>query len=70
MTPLYIAAQRNNTAVAKLLIERGAIVDAMLDDGATPLCVAAVHNSTETAELLLVHGANVNHAMYVLRTRL
>lgn len=56
-TPLYIAAQNGQTDVARLLIERGADLEAANNImGLTPLHVA----KPAVAELLLEHGANVN----------
>lgn len=60
-TLLHIAASRNRVAVVKLLIERGADVNAK--GGwwvVTPLHWAADNGHTEIVRLLIKHGADVN----------
>lgn len=44
---------------AKLLLDRGADIDARDDDGETPLMVAAAFGRTGTAEILLERGAQI-----------
>ena len=59
-TPLYWASYMNRIAIAKLLIERGADVEAKDNDGGrTPLHFAANWNRIETAKLLIERGADV-----------
>lgn len=60
-TPLHYAAEDGYTAVARLLLDRGANVN-MPDGyyGRTPLYDAARHGRTPTAELLLDRGADIN----------
>ena len=64
-TPLHIAAIFSRYEIAKLLISKGADVNARNDDGFTPLHQAA-YSFTEgpqkirTIELLISKGANVN----------
>ncbi|MGA3165950.1 MAG: ankyrin repeat domain-containing protein [Terriglobia bacterium] len=74
LTPLHTAATacrsrlgppfddpRKAKAVAELLLEKGADVNARGGDrGWTPLDMAATSGCTEVAELLLAHGAEVN----------
>lgn len=55
LTPLEIAAERNQLGVMGLLIERGADVKA-----GRPLWLAAYHDHREAAELLLKHGATLD----------
>jgi hypothetical protein len=59
-TPLLIAATFGRVETAKLLIEKGANVNAKSNDGATPLHGAAFFCRTEIVKLLLSHGADVD----------
>ena len=64
-TPLHLAAIFSHYEIAKLLISKGADVNARNDDGFTPLHQAAYSFSTgpqkiRTIELLIAKGANVN----------
>jgi ankyrin repeat protein len=54
---LHIAAYYGNTAIAELLIEAGAALDATNSGGLTPLYYAALYNRLETSALLLAHYA-------------
>lgn len=56
-TPLMMAAMKNNIAVCKALIERGAAIDR---PGWTPLHYAAAGNSLPVLRLLLAEGAAVD----------
>lgn len=60
-TPLFLAAQRGDIRIAKLLLSRGAVVDSrntfLLD---SPLHAAAEQDHTEMARLLLANGADPN----------
>jgi ankyrin repeat protein len=59
-TPLHLAV-RSNKNIAKLLLTKGAEVNAKDDDGMTPLLVAAWRNGRKAVvALLLAHGADVN----------
>lgn len=58
ITPLGWAALNGQTEAAKLLIEKGADVNAQNRDGATPLHSAAFLGRTETVKLLLEKGAD------------
>lgn len=57
--PLHEAAEFGHMEVCKLLIERGAKVEAESWDG-TPLCKAAKEGHHEIVALLLANGANPN----------
>ncbi|MEW6360076.1 MAG: ankyrin repeat domain-containing protein [Planctomycetota bacterium] len=60
MTPLFYAIGPMHQDVVKLLIERGANVNAKSSEGQTPLHFAARWNSRDAAILLISKGAEVN----------
>ena len=67
-TALYVASSRGLAEVVRLLINRGANVDAKCDGWEefgyvmwTPLDVASYHGRQEIARVLLEHGADVNY---------
>lgn len=63
--PLVIAAHTGNTAIMKLLIEKGADVNAINFNpfgGETALMLAAKEANLEIVQLLLTHGADANIA--------
>ena len=60
ITPLAWAALNGKTEAAKLLIEKGADVNAQNRDGATPLHAAAFLGYPEMAKLLIEKGADIN----------
>ena len=56
-TPLHAAANAGNVAIAKLLLDKGAVLDdADNRSGVTPLMVAGERNHLELAEFLLAQG--------------
>jgi hypothetical protein len=57
-TPLHYAASKGQLETAKMLIRRGAIVNAPGPDGTTPLMMAALWGKADTVQLLLSHGAD------------
>lgn len=60
-TALHMAARSNHMPVVKLLVARGADVNAVTDDGSTPL-MKAVYNkdlATDALRYLLDHGADI-----------
>src|SRR5262245_1743987 len=59
-TPLYYAVNKQHLDAAKLLIERGADVNAGTKIGDTPLMAAVARKRIEFITLLLAHGANPN----------
>ena len=64
VTALSWAALLDNTEIAKLLIAKGADINAKSRDGSTPLHSAAFLGHTEIAELLIQKGAKVNPKNY------
>ncbi len=62
MTPLMMAAYDGYTEIAKLLIEKGAEVNAKggVDMDMTPLIYAASQDRIDMVKLLIENGANVN----------
>lgn len=56
-TPLHLAAQRWDIAMADLLVTHGADVNARRLDGATPHTVAALQGNVDVANWLLENGA-------------
>ncbi|MER9681779.1 ankyrin repeat domain-containing protein [Mesorhizobium sp. M0184] len=57
ITPLHVAAEENQTAIAELLISHGAQVEAIQEYGYTPLSRATFYQSTDVMVLLKKHGA-------------
>jgi len=59
-TPLYYAVSRQHVDAAKLLIDRGADVNAGSKVGGPPLMAAVAKSKLELITLLLAHGADPN----------
>lgn len=59
-TALHIASRQGNFEIAKILIENGADVDAVDNEGWTPLMRSSLAKSPETVNLLLLRGAKAN----------
>jgi cytochrome c len=59
-TPLLYALNRQHLDAARLLVERGADVNAVSKLGGSPLMVAVAKNRLEFITLLLAHGADPN----------
>ncbi len=59
-TPLHVAAACNSLKVGKLLIAKGALVNAKNADMESPLFMAAMTNSEEMLELLMANGADID----------
>jgi len=68
-TALHAACENGHTEVARLLVDRGAEVNATTD-GVTPLIFAAAKGDKKTVELLLSKGAHVNAKSRLGRTPL
>lgn len=60
VTPLHSAAASDNTEICRLLLEKGADVNACQQGGFTPLHAAAQNGNTEMVRLFLAQGADVN----------
>lgn len=60
MTPLNLAALNGNAEIARLLIERGADIQAGDADNSQPIHCAAISGNVAIAEMLLESGANIN----------
>lgn len=60
VTPLASAAAARQIGIARMLIARGANVNAQAENNLTPLHEAAANGDIELATLLLEHGANIN----------
>jgi ankyrin repeat protein len=62
VTPLLYAAASNNDVVLKYLIQKGANLEAVDDNGLTAVHYACLNSSVDALRLLLAKGANVNAA--------
>jgi ankyrin repeat protein len=68
-TPIAIVAgddtyggEGKRLEIVKLLLEKGAIINARTNEGVTALMAAAIHGNTNTVKFLLDNGANPNIA--------
>jgi ankyrin repeat protein len=59
-TPLHLAATHCHMDAAKLLLDKGAKVDAKAAGGTTPLDLAAQAGCVDMVNLLLAKGAKIN----------
>lgn len=57
-TPLHYAATNAHNAVARVLLDNFAYVDAESPNGSTPLMMAAMYGNSSTVKLLLEAGAD------------
>ncbi|WP_165075941.1 acyltransferase family protein [Paludisphaera rhizosphaerae] len=60
VTPLHLTALANKASAVKLLVDRGANVNAAATDGGTPLHAAAFVGADEAVAALIAGGADVN----------
>jgi ankyrin repeat protein len=61
LTPMMALATTHRTGAVGALLDAGAKVDEVDDDGITVLAWAAIANRVEMARLLIERGADVNH---------
>ena len=62
LTPMHRAAWNGNKNVMQLLLDRGAELNAVDQDGWTPLHGATLHGHKDVVQLLLERGADPNIA--------
>ncbi|AGA33641.1 Ankyrin [Thioalkalivibrio nitratireducens DSM 14787] len=60
LTPLHLAATGGHEAVAKVLLDAGADINASTEDGVTPLHLAARHGAPALAATLIARGADTS----------
>ena len=60
MTALLHASSNNNLELVKLLVERGAFIDARNKDGNTALSIALANSNSQISDFLIENGANQN----------
>lgn len=66
-TPLHLASARGHIGIAKILIEKGAKIEAKDNYGNTPLHLAAKHGHTGTAKMLIEKGAEIESEKHTER---
>lgn len=59
-TPLFCAASEGFDSIVSYLIEKGAVVDALNDEGASPLHYAAYYGQAGVMRILLANGSEPN----------
>lgn len=57
-TPLHYAASGGHAAIAQILLDHSAYIDAESPNGTTPLMMAAMYGSPDVVQLLLAQGAD------------
>src|SRR6266581_3885644 len=67
---LMVASERGDAPLVKLLLEKGANVNAKTKFNATPLSLAIPRGHGAIVETLIAHGADVNRKDYAGRTAL
>lgn len=58
--PLHLAAWQNESEIARILIDKGADINARGDNNRAPLHYAAQHGSIDVAKILVDSGADLN----------
>ncbi|KAJ5076858.1 cyclin-dependent kinase inhibitor 2c-related [Anaeramoeba ignava] len=59
-TPIYIALKKEKHKIVRYLVENGANLNIIDNNGLTPLMIAVDSQSYDMVEFLLSHGANVD----------
>jgi ankyrin repeat protein len=59
-TPLHVVSRRGEADAAKILLEAGAAVNALGEEGQTPIFGAIDSHSVETVKTLLNYGADLS----------
>lgn len=62
MTPLWCAAVANRLGVVKLLVKRGADVNALSDTQSTPVRSACFMTNIDVVKYLVEHGADIHRS--------
>ncbi|PNP59152.1 hypothetical protein THARTR1_01400 [Trichoderma harzianum] len=60
LTPLQVACKKGYDSIAEILLDAGADMEILSDDGRTPLLHAVQEQMESTVKLLATRGANVN----------
>ncbi len=59
-TPLHKAAEKHSPEIVKLLLDSGALIDALSGGTISPLLLAVTHGQFQNCNFLLERGANPN----------
>jgi len=59
-TPLHKAAEKHSPEIVKLLLDNGALIDALSGGTMSPLLLAVTHGQFQNCKVLLERGANPN----------
>lgn len=65
VTPLTLAAEKNNLKLLKELIMHGADINTQAERGGTALCLAAAHGHIDCVQELIRLGADLEESRYV-----
>jgi ankyrin repeat protein len=60
-TPLMSAAKYGRSAIIRILLDAGSLLDAVDKTGKTALLIASNHGHIDAVSLLMAAGADVNH---------
>lgn len=60
LTPMHLAAKSNSPQIIRLLMDKGADINAQDENGFTPLMYAIMQHSNDAVKFLLENGANLN----------
>lgn len=62
--PIHLSALAGDFDTTSALLKRGAVIEAMTDDGKTPLWLAVDNSNFGVVDTLLRHGANANAELF------